>query len=79
MATGTIEERLAALEAEVAQIRAQLRRERPGVIGRTAPDFLDTMFGIHANSPNFKEVTASIEEEREKEREEARHAADDAN
>ena len=66
------EERIAALEAEVARLRAKLEEQRPNVTGRTSPDFLDTMVGIHANSPAFEEVTRRIEAEREREREEAR-------
>ena len=66
------EERVAALEAEVARLRAKIEGQRPGVTGRTSPDFLDTMFGIHANSPDFAEVTRRIMAEREQEREEAR-------
>lgn len=71
MATPT-EERLTALEAEVARLRAQVEKQRPNVTGRTSPDFLDTMVGIHANSPDFEEVTRRIMEAREREREEAR-------
>jgi hypothetical protein len=79
------EERFAALEAEVARLRAKVegqhdKGQHPNVTGRTRPDFLDTMFGIHANSPDFKEVTCRIMEEREREREEANRllAADEA-
>jgi hypothetical protein len=71
------EERFAALEAEVARLRAKVegqhdKGQRPNVTGRTRPDFLDTMVGIFANSPAFEEVTRAIEAEREREREEAR-------
>jgi hypothetical protein len=76
MATASTEERLAALEAEVARLRAVVTGERPGVIGRTRPDFLDTMFGIHANSAAFEEMTREIEAERERERDEARRQAE---
>ena len=74
MAIETIlEERFAALEAEVARLRMKL--EEPllrHVSERTNPDFLDTMIGIHENSPAFEEVTNWIQIEREREREEAR-------
>jgi hypothetical protein len=76
MRAGTTEERLAALEAEVARLRATVEGERPGVIGKTRPDFLDTMVGIHANSPHFEEVVRRIETERERERAEARRLAE---
>jgi hypothetical protein len=73
MAAETIlEERFAALEAEVARLRMKLEGQRPPVLERTSPDFLDTMIGIHADSPAFEEVTRRIQEEREREREEAR-------
>ena len=81
MAAETIlEERFAALEAEVARLRRELEAQRPPVSGRTSPDFLDTMIGIHADSPAFEEVTRRIQEEREREREEARRllAAEEA-
>lgn len=72
------EERFTLLEAEVARLRAKVEGENSNVtgrrssVGRTSPDFLDTMVGIHANSPDFEEVTRRIEAEREREREEAR-------
>lgn len=73
MAIETIlEERFAALEAEVARLRMKLEEARPPVSKRTSPDFLDTMIGIHANSPAFEEVARRIQEEREREREESR-------
>ncbi len=72
MAGTTLEERFSALEAEVARLRAKIEGAFPNVTGRTSPDFLDTMFGIHAKSPDFEEVTRRIEAEREREREEAR-------
>jgi hypothetical protein len=68
------EERFAALEAEVARLRAKVegqhdKGQHPNVTGRTRP-----------NSPDFKEVTCRIMEEREREREEANRllAADEA-
>ena len=73
MAAETVlEERFEALEAEVARLRLELEALRPEVSERTSPDFLDTMIGIHADSPAFEEVTRRIQEEREREREEAR-------
>ena len=68
----SIEQRVDALEAELAEVKRQLRGGRRGVIGRTQPDFLDTTFGIHAKSVAFPEVMREIEAEREREREEAR-------
>jgi len=71
MAAETIlEERFAALEAEVARLRIKLEEQLPRVSVRTSPDFLDTMIGIYADSPAFEEVTRRIEQERQ--REEAR-------
>ena len=67
-----IEERIATLEAEVSRLRAQVEGQRRSVTGRTGPDFLKTMVGIHADSFAFEEVTRAIEAEREREREEAR-------
>jgi len=61
MANQTIEERLTDLEHKVALL-----------ISGTRPDFLDTMVGIHSNSPMFEEVVRAIEEERQRERSEAR-------
>ena len=73
MAAETVlEERFAALEAEVARLRMKLEAQPPRVSERTSPDFLDTMVGVHADSPAFEEVTRRIQEEREREREEAR-------
>lgn len=70
-----LEERFAALEAEVARLRMKLEGQPPCVSERTSPDFLDTMIGIHADSSAFEEVTRRIQEEREREREEARNLA----
>ncbi len=78
MAILTLEERLAALEQEVARLRTRVEGKRPETIGRTRPDFLDTMVGIHADSPLFEEVVHSLAAEREREQEDARRlAADD--
>lgn len=65
------QERFAALEAEVAQLRRKMEEQDSVVRQRTSPDFLDTMIGIHADSPAFEEVTRQIEAERDREREEA--------
>jgi hypothetical protein len=62
MAAQTIEERLAQLENKVALLMV-----------RTSPEFLDTMVGIHANSPEFEDMVRSLEEERRREREAACH------
>ncbi len=70
--TAITQERFAALEAEVAQLRRKMEEHSPTIGARTSPDFLDTMLGIHADSPAFEEVTRQIEQEREREREEAR-------
>ena len=71
MATETVlEERFAALEAEVARLRKKLEEPSFRTSERTSPDFLDTMIGIHADSPAFEEVTRQIQEAREREREE---------
>ncbi len=81
MAAGSIfEERFAALEAEVARLRIKLEEPRSRVSERTSPDFLDTMIGIHADSPAFEEVTRQLQAERERERAEARRllAAEEA-
>ncbi len=72
MPTETTEDRLQALEREVAQIKAQLSAPRPGVLGRTSPDFLDQYVGIFANDPLFEEMVRFTEEERERERRAAR-------
>ena len=67
MAAETVlEERFAALEAEVARLRMKLEEQCPRVSERTSTDFLDTMIGIHADSPAFEEVTRQIQEERER-------------
>lgn len=78
MPTPTVEERLSALEAEVARLKAQANKERPGFVGRTRPDFLQNYTGRSANNALFDEVTKEIEAEREREREEARLLDDGA-
>ncbi|MES2464549.1 MAG: hypothetical protein V4671_28640 [Armatimonadota bacterium] len=71
----TTEERLAALEQEMAAVKQQLNRERAGVIGRTRPDFLQNYTRRSTNSPLFDEVAQAIQAEREKEREAAQSDA----
>jgi hypothetical protein len=78
MAAITTEERLTALENEVARLRTRVEGDCLETRGKTRPDFLETMIGIHANSPLFEEVARSLEEEREREREEARRLEDEA-
>lgn len=74
-----VSERLDTIEAELAEIKRQLRPSRPGVIGRTRHDFLETMAGIHSRTPGFVEMMQEVEAEREHEREEARRLlAEDA-
>ena len=67
----TMEERLAALEQEMAAVKQQLNRERAGVIGRTRPDFLQNYTRRSANSTLFDEVAQAVQAERDKEREAA--------
>ena len=51
----TLEERFTLLEKEVARLRAEIESNTVNlstrVTGRTSADFLDTMIGIHADSP----------------------------
>jgi hypothetical protein len=75
MAAIRTEERLTALENEVARLRTMVEGDCLGTRGKTRPDFLDTMTGIHADSPQFEELVRSLEDEREREREEARRIA----
>lgn len=63
MASQSVEERLTQLERTVALLMT-----------RTRPDFLDTMVGIHADSPTFEDLVRSLETERQRERELAIHA-----
>ena len=80
MATATIEERVASLEMDIANIKVRQNNSlagREGVIGRTSPDFLDQCFGIFAGSKMAEEVFREILEEREREREAARNAPDE--
>ena len=50
--------------------------ERYGVVGRTNPELLESMFGCFANDPAFERVVQFIENERAREREEAEREAD---
>ncbi|MBC8143343.1 MAG: hypothetical protein H7Y38_18100 [Armatimonadetes bacterium] len=77
MTSISVEERVTSLEAQLARLESELQAKRDGVlmsrtfVGRTSPDFLDTMFGIHARSPHIEEVSRRIEAERETEDAEA--------
>lgn len=79
MSTSTFEERIVALQAEVVRLKAEAaaKGERYGVIGRTNPKIIEEMFGVFANDPEAEAVQRFIEEEREREREEARRAPAD--
>ncbi|MDQ2686504.1 MAG: hypothetical protein M3Y28_01410 [Armatimonadota bacterium] len=72
MPTEITEERRQALEREIEQIRARYPSQHPDSTGRTAPDFLDNYVGIFADSPMFEEMVRFTEEERERNRREAR-------
>lgn len=74
MDTNSFEQKVAALQAEVVRLKAEAaaKGERYGVTGRTNPQRLEEMFGIFANNPRAQSVLQSIEDEREREREEAR-------
>ena len=56
----TTEERLQILEAEVEQLKEKLNTPRPGVVGRTRSNFLDTFVGVFANDPLFEEMDQEI-------------------
>lgn len=82
MATATLEERLTAVEAELAELKARQWSplpERKGVTGRTAPDFLDRFVGIYENDEMAERMFRAVEAEREKERVEARKAREEDN
>jgi hypothetical protein len=74
MATGTIEERLAAVEAELARLTMRLEGQPEGIIGRTNLKLIEEMFGVFSDSPLFDSVMRTIEENRERERQEAERA-----
>lgn len=61
MAMQTLEERLATVENELAQIKRQLTAERPQI----APASWERMFGIFADSEGFEEATRLGREYRE--------------
>jgi hypothetical protein len=75
MVAPTLEERLIALENEVARLRTRVEGEGLKTIGKTRPDFLDTMVGIHANSPMFEEMIRLLADDRERERGQAHRLA----
>jgi len=60
MAVAEIELRVAALEAEMAQVKEQLRKETP-----TQRDWLDDIYGAFANDPHFDEAMRLGREYRE--------------
>ena len=60
MAAVKIEERLAALEAEVARLKAKVEGG-----GRTSQDWLDTIWGAFANDPVYEEAMRLGREYRE--------------
>ena len=68
----TTEERIRHLEADVEWLKAQVSPQRPGVVGKTHPDFLETFVGIFAADPYFEEMDQKIQQEREKERQQAK-------
>lgn len=76
----TIEERLAEVEAQVAQLMRQTAPavRRPGVTGKTNPQVIEELFGVFANDPHFDRVVQTIEENRARERREAEMEADAA-
>jgi hypothetical protein len=76
MTTEAMEERILALEAEVARIKAQLRGERYGVIGRTNPQMIAAILSKEPPSEYADTVWRRIEAEREQERAEARRLAE---
>ncbi len=64
MAVETLEDRLAAVESELAQIRRQLAAERP----QTGPAGWEKMFGIFADSEGFDEAVRLGREYRQAQR-----------
>lgn len=76
MSDATIEERLSVLEQEVARLRTQVSGGRPPAANRTSPDFLEKYTGMFANDPLFEEMVRHVEEERERDRQQAIREAD---
>jgi hypothetical protein len=72
----TLEERIAALEAEMRSVKAQINGTRYGVTGKTNPQLIAEMFGVFADEPMFDRMVRRMEEERERERREAEQEAD---
>ena len=56
--------------------RETVMGERYGVVGRTNPELLESMFGCFADDPAFERVVKFMEDERAREREEAEREAD---
>ena len=63
MASAPLEDRVAALEAEVARLRANVEGEK-----QTAPDWLDRIWGSFANDPLHEEAMRLGREWRESSR-----------
>jgi hypothetical protein len=61
MAAMTVEERLATLETEVAQLKQQVAGERPP----NAVPWWEQLFGAFADSPEYEEATRLGREYRE--------------
>jgi Trm5-related predicted tRNA methylase len=76
MGDGSTEERLLVLEAEVSRIKAQLRGERRGVIGRTNPQSIEEILSRRSPNPMVDRVWDGVLAERERERDEARRQAE---
>ena len=70
----TTEERIRHLEADVEWLKAQVSPQRPGVVGKTHPDFLETCVGIFADDPYFEEMDQKIQQAREEERQQAKQS-----
>lgn len=74
----SLEERVSLLERELTEIKSRHGlRDTSNVVGRTAPDFAERLFGIFANDEMADRVWERVMSEREKEREEAQRAVDE--
>ncbi len=65
MAKQSIEERVAALEADMRQVKSQTSTQRAGVWGTTQPERIDEMFGIFAADPLFDRMVERMRTQRE--------------